>query len=233
MKLFVRDLGTRTVHYFIEQDSYALAGNESEVTDIEACHKYGDLLVGSVYGFMDWMCHRDFVKALIESVGGSDYSTYVAGLNAAEKKIASKYVPTKIVDALGYTQLASDAGGINEAKSAIKEYLALSVQARKIRYNELVSYAYQRLGKNQGLQLEDVIRENNLHEKFKERGVLKKANDSVDGFEDYFLSIEDFTGAGVLALLNDSTYELIDDGSGQSNQEFVDSCIAIIKNGQY
>ena len=46
MKIFVRDEGTKDVHYFPEDDGYAPAGDESEVTDINDTFIKGLLLIG-------------------------------------------------------------------------------------------------------------------------------------------------------------------------------------------
>ena len=234
MKLACKNKGTDFEDYYIVDDSYDFAGNSAtDETTIENVAEYGALLIGRTSGYKDWKSHRDLLRSLIETSGGADYSTYVANLSASEKYIAAYHIPTKIVDNLGYGQLVSDSGSVEEAKNNIKTYLKFSAWARAIRYEEVVSYAYQRLGKNQGLQIEDTVRQNDLKGKFIDRGTLRTSEDSVDGFEDYFLSTDSFTAVGLLAKLNDGTYTLVNDGSGQTNQEFVNVCVAIIKYGIY
>ena len=215
------------------KSSNVVPATHDDISSIEYWDKFGKFVLGTEVGMKDWMSLRDIIRGLVEAKGGVDYSTYVANLTSEEKAVAAKYVPTKIVDALGYLQLATDSGGVEQAKNNIKTYLKNSTDARDTRYGEVVSYAYQRLGKNQGLQVEDTVRQNNLRGKYIERGVLKKSEDTVDGFEDYFKSTDGFVASGLLAKLNDNTYTLIDDGSGQTKAQFVDTCVGIVKDGQY
>lgn len=231
MKIFVRDSGESTEHYFVESDNYSPLGNESEITDIGLCHKYGSLIIGSGFGYMDWKCHRDLMKGLIESKGGPDYSTYVTNLSSEEKEIAAKYVPTKIVGALGFGQLITDSGGSNEAFAHIDFYLEQASAARYLRYKEVVGYVYKWMGKDQALQAEDDVLNNRLKSKYINRGVLKKIDDSVDGFEDWIQSIDGFVTNGLKKKLELSTWILI--SGAPSIPDFCNKITDCIKDGLY
>jgi len=200
--------------------------------DMEAWDKYSQPYIGKVDNFGDWKCLRDTIKALVEGIAGVDYSTY-ANLTTAQKTIACKYVPTKIIDNIGFAQLVTDSGSVTQAKVNLDNYKVKSKEARTKRYGVLVNYVYQRMGKIYGLQAEDVVRANSLHGKYKERGILKKSEDTVDGFDDYLRANNGFTVDGLQARLNDATYTLINDGSGQTIQQFIDACAAIVETGTY
>ncbi len=239
MKIAVKDLGTKDEKYYVVEDTYDFAGNgafDATNTDSNALiilDDKGIKLVGSADNWMDWKCVRDQIKIHVENMGGTDYSTYATALTSSQRYIAAKYVPTKIVDNLGLTQLVTDSGSAAQADENISNYLDLSELARTRRYKALASYAYKRIGKSDNLLAEDVIRSNYLINKYVQRGVLKTSIDGVDGIEDYFQSTDSFTVNGMLARLNDLTYSLINDGSGQTKQQFVDACVSIFKNGIY
>lgn len=231
MKIFVKDSGANNEHYFVEVDSYTPSGNEIEITDIILSDKYGELLIGSTYGYMDWKCHRDFMKNLIEDKGEGDYSTYVDNLTNQEKTIAAKYVPTKISGALGFSQLISDSGGVQEAFDNLDNYLELAAKARYSRYKEIVGYVFQWLGKDQALQAEDDVRNHRLKAKYIERGTLKKVEDSVDGFEDWIQALDGFTSNGLKRKLDDAIWTLI--AGAPSNTDFCNKIKDCARNGLY
>ena len=207
-------------------DQTGLAG------EIECWHDHADHLIGEKTNFMDWKCLRDKIKQLVEDKGGADYANYVANCTAAERAIAAIYVPTKIFDNLGAVQLATDSGGAAEASHNIKNYLSLSAEARGTRYDEFVEYAYQALGKSNGLLAEDLCAGDRLDVKYINRGVLLLSQDGVDGLEDWIRSQGSYsgTGEGLYNLIDEGTYTIL---NGLTLDDFIDGCIEILDEGKY
>jgi len=208
-------------------EGYSLRNN------IDDWHNYSRMYIGTMSGFMDWKILRDKIKSIVQEKAGNDLLNYNNNLTLEERKIASIYIPTTIIDALGLIQIVIDLQDVNVVKQVIKDYMILSSQARKQRFIELSFYFYSRIGKNHSLEIEKQLRSTQVGEQYVERGVLKKSVDGVDGLEDYFRSEGSFVNAGILSKLNDNTYTLINDGSGQTNQQFIDKCIDIVDKGEY
>lgn len=221
----------------IVDDAYDFAGNNS--TDISDTNSnalnvfpgFGQILIGSTFGFNDWMCLRDQVKEHLENITGADYSTW-ASLTDSQKKTGLVYCPTKVVKEKGAAFFGTECvtAGVNP-NEVIKDYIIQASQAREKRYYELVTYAYQQLVQGDGLKAEDLVRDNNLKSKFIERGVIHTSEDGVDGLDDWIQSSDTFASTGLLAKLNDATYSLID--PGLTNEQFCNNCSSITNDGQY
>lgn len=232
MKLCLEDNQTIPAILILEDEAEIPEGYSLH-NHINDWHNYSRIYIGTMSGFMDWKVLRDKIKSIVQEKAGNDLLNYNNNLTLEERKIASVYIPTTIIDALGLVQIVTDLQDINIVKQVIKDYMVLSSQARMQRFTELSFYFYSRMGKNQSLEIEKQLRSAQVDEQYVERGVLKKSIDGVDGLEDYFRSEDSFVNGGILSKLNDNTYTLINDGSGQTNQQFIDKCIDIIDKGKY
>lgn len=217
----------------ILEDNDSVPQGFTQSNTIEDWHNYSIPYIGNFQNFMDWKTLRDIIKSLVQDKAGQDLINYNQNLSIEERIISSIYIPTTIVDNLGLIQLFNDLRNVSLIKERIKSYMTLSSQARRQRFNELVFYFYSRMGKNQSLEIEKLLRSTQVDEQYIQRGVLKKSVDGVNGLEDYFRSEDSFVNGGILSKLNDNTYTLINDGSGQTNQQFIDKCIDIIDKGKY
>jgi hypothetical protein len=218
----------------IVDDNYDFVSNNSvDISSIENWDIFGYKLIGSVFGFKDFMSLRSIIKVLIESKCGGDYSTFESTLNNNEKGIAYKIIPTKIVKKRGYIFFSDQCGGDEIASNYVESYIGMAELARKKRYLKFVLYVYSELENSDGLKAEKRVRENQLLTQFVERGVMKKSDDDVDGLSDWLngTSGTEFENDSLINSLNIGTYTLND--PGLTKQQFVDNCIGILENGLY
>lgn len=198
---------------------------------IEDWHYFGMNKVGSVPNFMDWKCLRDIIRDLVYAKAGTNLANYTANLSAAERKIASIYMPTKIADLLGFAQLATDSGGVTEAFNNLNHYLDRAKMSRELRYIEIVDYVYRWLGKNFALQAEDDVRVNYLKSKYIERGVMYTSLDTVDGFIDWVMSTDNFTNNGLKKKLQLAVWNI--KAGGPDIDTFCDNIKGCAEDGVY
>lgn len=221
--------------YLVQVDSAPEPADYTQIATgsdiITAWHNHALHLVGTAVNFMDWKCLRDQIKSEIQAKAGSDYSNYIANLTAEEKAVAAHYVPTTISDKLGFPQLIADSGGVSQAFDNIDNYLERAEEARYRRYKEIVGYVYRWLGKVQALQAEDQLTKHRLRRKFIKRGVLRKVEDSVDGFADWVQSEEDHTEDGLKKHLEDNVWTLI--AGAPSKSAFCQKIVDCAENGIY
>lgn len=221
----------------IVDDGYDFTSNSStdlcdtDSNAIDAFKNFGERLLGTAFGFNDWMCLRDQIKIHVQNIAGSDYSTF-SSLSTGQKKIALIYCCTKIFKSQGAVFFATECAtaGIDPGYT-LRTYISMASVARENRYYELIVYAYQQLEPGDGLKAEDAVRSGNLKSKFEERGVVHTAEDGVDGLDDWIQSDGSFPTTGLLAKLNDSTYSLID--TELTNQQFCNNCSGIVNEGKY
>ena len=153
MKLFVRDTGTEDVHYFIEEDNYSTQGNEAEVADLETCYSKGMDLVGSNENFSSMKEFKEFLNPHVESLVGSDYSTYSSASNA-QKAIIKEQFPHRLVSSGNSSDINSDilsAYDIFEPDG--KEYFR---KYRLLVVNDILS---QEITEADGIHIDEVLRD--------------------------------------------------------------------------
>jgi len=215
--------------------SNSLIEGYEDFGSIENWYKYGFSLIGSNFGYRDYQSWRIEIRILVEEIAGVDYSSWDS-LNTLEKIIALRLVPTKIIDARGFDFFAGNVlsliGNGDSIMSIINNYLDRSAEARSLRYDSMVKFAYQYLGKNQGLKAELLARQSFTDMVYIERGVLYKSEDDTDGFGDWILSTigTSFEATGLKALLSGGTFVL---GGGIDIDTFTSSMIQIVENGMY
>lgn len=201
----------------------------------ENWYKYAYELIGSAVGFRDYQSWRIEIRTLIEVIAGADYVNWNI-LTDEQKIIALRIVPTKVIDARGFTffndQVTALIGNGDTTTFIVTNYLDKSTEARSMRYDVLIKFAYQYLGKNQGLRAELLARGTFTDMVYIERGVLYNAEDGIDGFGDWILSNvgTTFENTGLKAKINDGTFSL---GGAIPTQTFLDALIGIIENGLY
>lgn len=234
--------GEPDAHYLKRQlivvnDDYDFAGNNAtDLTDTDEnsvinFNKHGEELVGLYENFKDYMCLRDAIKKSVESLGGGDYSSYAA-LSAEIRGIAARYVPTKIINNLGFSQLVVDTASINNAMSALENYMGNSSTARNTRYAVMVNYAYNTLGKHDGLVAEDEVLQNNLVYKFVQRGRKRQSEEgaNLDGLVDWLESTDNYVSNGLRKNIVDGNLTIKD---GTDIDDFIGKCVEIIEDGKY
>lgn len=252
MKLQTYTVGADRIGFeILVWDDTILAGNDpfkadsgdvihpsyTEVTTIEDCDTVGIQCVTLFFGYKDWMCHRDFLRVKIEAIAGVDYSTW-ANLSTEEKQTALKYVPTKIINAQGYAFFVTESGSQEAATAHVNNYLSESFKARNRRYTAAVDFAYQHLGKDNGLKAEEKARLALMFYKFVERGILLASEDGVSGFEDWIQSQDiyatDPDNKGLLRMLNDGDIAILATSPYFGNNTgFCNAMVDIVKNGLY
>lgn len=207
-----------------------VANNATDLTDTDenailSWHQYGPAHLGQFTEFTDWMVLRDIVKVLVTNIAGLDYSGY-AVMAANVRAAASHYIPTKV----SFPQLITDCGGdVNEAILRVDDYLLKSTEAREVRYAHLVNYVYQCLGTSDALKAEDDVINERLVYKYVERGVGRESIDSVKGLFDWI----DATGSypnGLKQMIIDNVVTI---KNGTDLNTFIDSCLAIVRDGNY
>lgn len=219
----------------VEDDYDFNTNNATDLTDTDEnriinFHLHGINCVGRFTNFMDWMCLRTEIQKGIEALGGIDYASY-SGLSSDIRAIGASYLPTKIVDHVGFIQLVTDCSGdIGLAAQKINDYLTCSEHARDRRYSELVNYAYQALGKNDGLAAEDAVINEQLAYKFIKRGVGREAQDTVKGLMDWLDATGSYSLTGLKQLIIDNILTI---KNGTPLQTFIDNCVGIVDEGKY
>lgn len=224
----------------LPKPAYIVSGAlSSEYTNISnsAANWYniGKHLIGGVAGFRDYLSWRSEIRLLIEAIAGTDYSAWNS-LSNSEKTIALILLPTKIIDAKGYAFFASEVysliGNSDSNMNIINAYLNDSENARSLRYDVMIKYAYQYLGKNQGLKAEYYARQTFTNAVYVSRGVLYKSEDDIDGFGDWILSKAgtSFETTGLKARIDAGEFTL---SGGISSVDFCSNLIGIVENGLY
>jgi len=233
MKLYIENNETIPAVQILQDSDLAPSGY-TLIDTIDNYVNHGPALVGSTKNFMDWMCLRDKIKELIIAITGPDFANW-SNLSDSEKKAAAIYIPTKIATHanVGMVEFSTASGGEDAATENIKNYLKKSKIAMYKRYEEMVTYAITRLGKDSGLKIEDELLESRLVYRVTKRRVFRKSDDGIAGLKDFFDGVEDFIGVGLIDSLNNSIYTLINDGSNQTNQEFIDRLMEIAEEGKY
>jgi len=191
--------------------------------------KFGILHLGTVVGFKDWMALRAIILPLITGICGTDYANF-DDLNAAQKDIALKFFPTKIVKEQGFVFFVTKSGGVDEAFANIEYFLSLAEPARKNRYIAFMKYGYQYLGTTQGLKAELALRKDFLDVTYIKRGVLYFSEDDIDGLGDWVEGLSTYTVTGLKPKIDNSDYVL---DAGMDVTTFINTLVAILEEGIY
>lgn len=221
--------------YIVEDDYDFVTNDAKDLSDtpenaIKAFSNYAYSLVGSAMNFKDYMCLRAEIKSAVQSLAGNDYANY-ATLSADIRDIASIHVPTKILDNVGIVQLITDcAGDVNKATTRLADAMKNNDHARKVRYAEMVNYAYQKLGKTDGLSAEEHVLNENLRYKYVNRGVMRTQEDGLDGLVDWLESVDSYVTDGLKKKIEDGNITIKD---GTTTADFIARCVDIVENGKY
>jgi hypothetical protein len=202
-------------------------------SNMEYWDKYSEQFINdSIVGFKDWMSLRNIIKSLITAITGDDFANW-NNLTQAQKIIAMRYIPTKIIDAKGSNFFMQQAGGLYEGKSYLDYFQTLAEKARTKRLKTMGDFGYYGLGKNQGLQLERIYQELDLDRSYVIRGVLYQSEDNIDGLGDWIMGTNGFGANGLKPLLNAGTYNLLA-GFPYTIDEFCSILSSnILENGLY
>jgi hypothetical protein len=207
-------------------DSDTVPTDYIDVSSIDNFADWGENAIGKTANFMDWKCLRDEIKSRVTAIAGADLSTW-SSLSASEKQHAIKYLPTTVIDQQGYVFYATEGG----TGDHIDAYLDCATKARARRIRKLVKYAYEKLGRADGLQAEDDADVDRLFRKYVQRGVLNTAGEPFEGLEDWLRANTGtaYNTTGLQAKIDDTTYSIKD---ATTTQDFIDSCVDIL-NGLY
>jgi len=222
---------------FIVEDNYDFIGNDAKnLTDTDEniilnMDKYGALMIGSFENFRDYLCCRTEIKEAIGRLAGANWSNYSL-LPQDIRTIASRYVPTKIVDNAGIVQLATDClGDIATMQKRLNDGMVYNGQARSIRYSVMVNYAYSKLGKVDGLTAEDVVLSNNLIHKYVERGRMRQSDEGgLDGLVDWLEGTDNYVVDGLKSQIIAGDLTIKD---STTTEDFITKCVDIVENGRY
>jgi hypothetical protein len=203
----------------------------SDISSIENWNLYGASLIGLFQSFKDWLALRNEIQILVLAKTGSDYSNW-NNLNSNEKLIALMFLPTKIIDARGFTFYATESGGANIANAYLEEYQQASSQARIQRYTKMAFTAYGYLGKLQGIKAENYLRVASLDSLYFERGVCRFSEDGIDGIVDWILSTSgtSYETTGLKARIDNGEFTL---PGGLTSTVFCNILVSIIEEGNY
>jgi len=181
--------------------------------------------------FYDWKTLQEIIKAKIEAIAGATYATW-ALLSATEKQIALKYCPTKIIDGQGLVFFATEAGGAVQADEYIRYYIKSASTGRSVRFDKLISYAYNKLGKADGLKAERQLRKDFEKDQFEQFGTLLKAEDGLEGIEDWLLSTATtiYATNGLISRLTNAEFTV--DDPALTDQQFCNNCRDIVRSGK-
>lgn len=218
---------------FLVED--ALSPDYDDFGTIENWYVYGKGLIGITKGYRDYMSWRAQISTLIYALAGEDFATW-DNLSDAEKIIALRLLPTKIIDAKGFTFFATQVVTLisngDMPLLILDNYLDDSAGARSFRYDALLKFAYQYMGKNQGLKAELILRATFTDSIYIERGVMYKSEDDQSGFGDWILS-----NVGTLFELDGLKARIISGefvlGGGIDVDTFCAVLINIAENGVY
>ncbi len=227
MKLYIED-NQNLPSCIIAQDADPAPSGFTESSGAYDWHAHGPSKIGTVDGLMDWKQLRDIIKGLVQAKAGDDYSSW-ATLDDNEKLCALMYCPTKVVDSQGYDFFVAECGDAQIAQEYIDNYLDKAESSRKYRYRQVVKYAYQHLGKNDGIQAEDDAVAERVDSRFLKRGVLNSVEDGIGGLEEWIDGTGDYTVTGLKVKLDASTYTI--KTAGLDIPTFIGSLKSIVRNG--
>jgi len=202
--------------------------SDTLATSISLWDEFAPDLIGSVFGFQDWLALRSEIATRIYAIAGEDFFNW-AELTQPEKDIALYYLPTKIIDQKGFSFFATQCGSQQKATYLLDNYISLSATARSKRYTSLIGYGYQILGKAQGLKAENLEVKDFLDKNYIQRGVLYLADDGIDGVGDWIQGTGGYVATGLKPRIITGEFTLPE---GLTPATFCNNLISIL-DGNY
>lgn len=221
------------------QDFNPALNNDIDITSLDNWINYGIKLVGKFKDFKDWKCLRDTILAEIRDLAGVDLANYEANLSDTQKAAALEYIPTQIITHKGLVFIVAECGGdlekvngyidnfIDQTKGNIERGLA---GAYKKRWRAAISFFYNNVGMQAGLKLARMANADGVRHLWTNYGVTRFDEDGVSGFYDWLEGLNEFTGAGARAFLEDPANGLT--GVIDIDQFLIDAA-AILESGKY